>query len=193
MATYTGGATYGRATAGRGGWSIAEGVLLIIVGLIAIGAPFITTAIAGIILPIVLLIKGIALIISSARDRTFGGIVLGVLLGLAAIAAAVWLFFQPAIGILAVPYILATYFLIAGILQIIAAFAYRGRGWGWVLFSGLVNLVLAGLIFFGPFGRSLLIAGIYLGVSVLFTGIALLVQGWGHTRYEDTGYYGATP
>lgn len=167
--------TYG-APAHRSGWTITEGIVLLIVGIIALGAPVAAAAATSLILPIVLLAEGVILIISAFGDRTFGRGVWHVLLGIVGLLAAFALFAQPIIAVASLPVILGLYLLVKGFVQVaIAATAgaeVTGRGWLW--FSAAINILLAVLLFAQPFGASLLLTGLYIGISILMLGILLL-------------------
>lgn len=55
--------------------------------------------------------------------------------------------------------------------------AYRSRpaqGWVWMLFNGVISLLLAGMILFNWPGISAWIVGVYVSISLMFDGIALL-------------------
>ncbi len=70
------------------------------------------------------------------------------------------------------------------------ALAYRHHpqpGWGWMLFNGLVDVALAVLFLVGWPQTSLILVGIFVGVSLVFDGWALILIGWaarkaGHGR-----------
>lgn len=165
---------------GSNGWTIAEGVLLIVIGIVAIAAPLVTVEITAFILPLVLFVKGITEIVSAFRGRTIGREVWSLLLGAVSIIAAIVLFAIPVIALAALPVILIAYLLVDGVVRLVAAIDSRGvAGWGWVLFSGIVSIALGLLLWGVPFGQTLLLTGLYLGLSVLIAGLMLLAIGWG--------------
>lgn len=73
--------------------------------------------------------------------------------------------------------ILTVFFLIEGIASILYALDHRrelsGR-WGWMLFSGVTDLVLAGLIFLGLPGTAAWAIGLLVGINLIFGGSALI-------------------
>jgi len=84
--------------------------------------------------------------------------------------------FYPLAGAAAIGLILIIYFLLDGFAGVVLALALRPMpGWGWTLFSGIASLVLA-LIFIGgwPF-QSVWLVGLFIGISLLLDGIALLM------------------
>lgn len=51
---------------------------------------------------------------------------------------------------------------------------YPAKGWGWVLFNSLTSLALALLFIIGWPANSIMLLGIFIGVSLLFDGWALI-------------------
>ena len=79
-------------------------------------------------------------------------------------------------GVLAI--MLAVYFILDGIGEISAAFQRRpADGWGWLLFGGIVSILL-GLMIWGQFPLSGLWAiGILLGIKLFFIGLIMVTAG----------------
>ena len=83
-----------------------------------------------------------------------------------------YLLTQPLEGLEAITLFLAAYFLATGVFELLAAMQMRPTpGWGWMLFNGLVTLVL-GLIIWRQFPLS----GVW-AVGILF-GLKLMMGGW---------------
>ena len=72
------------------------------------------------------------------------------------------------------------FFIVEGVATIMYALEHRrelsGR-WGWMLFSGLIDLVLAVMILAGLPGTAAWALGILVGVNMIFGGTALLAMG----------------
>ena len=86
--------------------------------------------------------------------------------------------FHPTAGAAAIGLVLILYFLLSAFAGISVALALRPLpGWGWMLFSGLVSLVLAVVFIAGwPFGARWLV-GLFVGINLIFDGISLLMLG----------------
>ena len=71
--------------------------------------------------------------------------------------------------------VLVAFFIIEGIAVIIAAIRFREQfpGWGWTLFSGVVDLVLAYLIWRGWPSSAGWAIGLLAGINMLFFGLSL--------------------
>jgi uncharacterized membrane protein HdeD (DUF308 family) len=58
--------------------------------------------------------------------------------------------------------------------------------WAWMLFSGIVDLVLAVLIFAGLPGSAAWALGLLVGINMLFGGTAMIAMAM-HARSSDPG------
>ena len=85
---------------------------------------------------------------------------------------------QPGLALATLTMILGVYFLVDGITTITAAFHVKPeQGWTWLLFNGVVTLVLAWMII-GEWPLSGVWAiGILVGVRLLFSGMTMLTLG----------------
>jgi uncharacterized membrane protein HdeD (DUF308 family) len=86
--------------------------------------------------------------------------------------------------------VLIVFFLIEGIASIMYALEHRqqlsGR-WGWMLASGIVDLILAAMIFAGLPGTAAWALGLLVGINMLFGGSALVAMGLhARARRRDT-------
>ena len=83
-----------------------------------------------------------------------------------------WLAFFPLTGILSLTILLAVFFIVEGIFEILASFRLRpDSGWGYLLFSGIVAILVGVLIWMGLPSSATWAIG-------LLAGINLLVSGW---------------
>jgi uncharacterized membrane protein HdeD (DUF308 family) len=163
----------GEATAGTvrsiRGWAIAAGVLMVIGGILALGAPFIAALVAALWVAWGLVFGGVAELVSafsSGENRLWK-----VLLGLLYLAVGVYMLVRPGEGLVALALTLAWLFLIQGVISIFGALQLRPlAGWGWWLFDGIITLILAFLIFSGWPGDSVQILAILVGVSLIVSG-----------------------
>jgi len=169
------------------GWSIALGIIMIIAGIIAIFAPWE----AGLVITLVVgwsaIFNGAAQIVFAFR--THGGlhIALEVILGIIYIIAGIFLLMHPRSGLLALTLVLASLFLIEGLLDVVLYFNLRpARGAGWVLFDGLVTLLLAGFIGFHWPSSSAWAIGTLVGVSMIMSGVARVMMSLGIRKLTQT-------
>jgi len=75
--------------------------------------------------------------------------------------------------------LLAVYLLIDALGSfMLAQFVHPAKGWGWMVFNGVISIVLAALFLIGPPATSLWLVGLYVGINLLFDGMALVAIGW---------------
>jgi uncharacterized membrane protein HdeD (DUF308 family) len=161
------------AVAGTGrtsrGWAIAAGVLLIIVGLEALAAPYIAALFATLLVAWGLVFGGVAELISAygaSENRMWK-----VLMGLLYLVVGLYILVNPGPGLVALALVLAWLFLVQGAMSVFGAFQLRPLpGWGWWLFDGVVTLLLAFLIFSGWPGGSVRIIALLVGISLIISG-----------------------
>ncbi len=165
------------ATAAKGGSSLLTllGVLMIIVGMLAIAVPMAAAEWAVLMIGILLGVAGVLRLLSAFHATSWGGGALRLLWGALAIVCAALVITNPVAGVFTLTLILIIYFVIQGISEIILALRMKPHvGWGWVLFNGIIALVL-GLIIWGEWPLSGVWAiGTLLGINILFTGWCLI-------------------
>jgi uncharacterized membrane protein HdeD (DUF308 family) len=87
------------------------------------------------------------------------------------------LLLYPLSGAFSLTIVLTVFLTFEGIASIMLALnhsrGFSGR-WGMLLFSGVVDLILAGIIFWGLPGTALWAIGLLVGINMLFGGIALI-------------------
>jgi uncharacterized membrane protein HdeD (DUF308 family) len=155
------------------GWSIALSILLILVGFLAIIHPGISGIGMTIFLGWLMIISGFFHLIFGWRVHTAGRVIWEILVGLLYIFAGFFLIWHPARGLVTLTLILAFYLLFEGIFQIILAFQLRPHpGWGWMIFNGLVTLLLCFMIWRSWPASSVWAIGTLVGISMLFNGFS---------------------
>jgi len=176
-------AEIGRAVAGaiHEHWVLflIEGIVLVILGLAAIAVPLIATIAFTILIGWLFLISGIVGLITTFWARHAPGFWWSLLSAIIAIAAGVVLLIWPISGSISLTLVLIAFFVVEGIASIMYAIDHRsgssGR-WGWMLVSGIIDLILAGIIFFGLPGTALWALGLLVGINLLFGGSALIAM-----------------
>ena len=163
----------------RRGWSIVAGVLLIIVGLEALAAPYLAALVAAFWVAWGLVFGGVAELISaysSSENRLWKA-----LLGLLYLFAGIYILVHPGSGLLALALMLAWVFLVQGVISIFGALQLRPvPGWGWWLFDGVITLLLAFLIFSGWPQNSVRIIALLVGISLIISGANRLAWAFAH-------------
>jgi uncharacterized membrane protein HdeD (DUF308 family) len=158
---------------------VVEGVLLIVLGMIAIAIPPLATLAVTILLGWVFLISGVVGLITSIMARHAPGFWWSILSAIVGILAGLVLLAWPVSGSVSLTLVLIAFFLIEGVATIMYAIEHRralsGR-WGWLVASGILDLILAGIVFAGLPGTALWAPGLLVGINMVFGGSALIAM-----------------
>lgn len=157
------------------GMLLALGILLIVGGLLAILLPGATALAATIIAGWVLLLIGVAGIVMGVRTRRDHGRVSDIVLGVLSVIAGLVLIFDPLRGALSLTLVLSIWLLVRGVMELIGASRSTGSGRTLLIVAGLVDLLLAGLLFFAYPFPAVQMAGLFVGISLLFRGVTTTI------------------
>ncbi len=156
---------------------LIEGIVLLILGLLAFVIPPLATLGVTIVIGWLFLISGIMGLITSFGARKAPGFWWSLISAVLGIGAGLILLVMPLSGAISLTLVLIVFFLIEGIASIMYSLEHRqlflGR-WGWMFISGIVDLILAGLIFTGLPGSAVFAPGLLVGVNMIFGGSALV-------------------
>jgi uncharacterized membrane protein HdeD (DUF308 family) len=166
---------------------LIEGIVLLILGLLAIIIPPIATIAVTIFLGWLFLISGIVGLVTTFWARHAPGFWWSLLSAVLAIAAGIVLLGWPVPGAVSLTLLLIAFFIIEGVLSILYAFEHKkeltGR-WGWMLISGIIDLILAAIIWGGLPGTAAWALGLLVGINMLFGGSAMIAMAL-HARSAD--------
>jgi uncharacterized membrane protein HdeD (DUF308 family) len=158
---------------------LVEGIVLVLLGLAAIALPLIATIALTIIIGWLFLISGIVGLITTFWMRHAPGFWWSLLSAVVGIGAGIVLLAWPISGSISLTLVLIAFFVVEGIVTIMYAIDHRGQSsarWGWMLVSGVVDLILAAIIFSGLPGTALWALGLLVGINLLFGGSALIAM-----------------
>src|SRR5882724_5366558 len=152
-------------------WSIAYSVLMILAGVLAIAMPPAAGLAVNIVVAWLLLFSGAMHLVYAWHTRTAGAAVWEVLLGLVYAVIGIYLLAQPVAGLATLTLALAIYLFAEAVLEFtVWSYLRRLRGAGWLLFDGVVTLVLAVMIWRTWPSSSEWVIGMVVGISMLFSG-----------------------
>lgn len=158
--------------------SFVFGAIISMLGIIAVMTPLFTGITFSVFLGFLLLTGGILETIFAFQAPSFGKGVLVFLFGGLTIVAGFFLIAVPDRGLGALTWVLAAYFVAAGIVDIVLAFKIRPEeGWGWTLSSGIVTIALGAFIVWQWPVSGLWAVGVYVGIRLLMHGWALMALG----------------
>ena len=148
-----------------------EGAALIVLGCLAILLPFLFTVAITLLVGILLLIGGVVRGYTAFKEHSRRSLTWNLVASVVAIVAGALILFDPFGGALALTAIIIALFIVEGITKIIAAFQHKSEpGWGWILFAGVLDLVLGVVLWVALPEDYMWVIGLLVGISLLFTG-----------------------
>jgi uncharacterized membrane protein HdeD (DUF308 family) len=152
--------------------SIVWGVLLIVFGTVAIGSPFLAAVAFSVAIAWLIVLAGIVHLMLAFRAHGAGSMIWKLLVGLAYVFFGAYLILHPLLGVATLTLVVASLFLVEGILNIILFFKMRSLGGSsWVLVDGIITLLLGLMIYMQWPSSSAWAIGILVGVSMIISGV----------------------
>jgi uncharacterized membrane protein HdeD (DUF308 family) len=162
----------------RSPWLTIEGGVLIILGIAALLLPVAAGITLSLVIGLILIASGLVGAIAASTGHAHAHRGLGLASAIVALAVGFLLIFFPLAGPVGLTILLGAYLFVDGVLLIGMAMDHRKRGsarWGWLLASGIVDLVLAAILLLLSGAGSAALIGIVVGVDLILAGIALLL------------------
>ncbi len=155
-----------------------QGVVMVILGILAVAWPAVATLAVDIYIGWLFLISGTVGLVAMFSARDVPAFLWTLLTAALAMAVGVLLIWKPAEGAESLTIVLTAFFIAEGVFQIAGSFAYRDAmpgSWGWMLASGISDLILAGvLIMYWPVSAAWAL-GLLVGVNLITSGVAIVV------------------
>jgi uncharacterized membrane protein HdeD (DUF308 family) len=158
---------------------LIEGIVLLILGIAAILVPLIATLAFTILVGWLFLISGIVGLITTFWARHAPGFWWSLISAVIGILAGLALLSSPVVGALSLTLVLVAFFIIEGVASIMYAVDHRRQltgSWGWMLLSGVIDLILAAIILAGLPETAVWALGLLVGINMLFGGGALIAM-----------------
>lgn len=154
-----------------------EGILLTLLGIAAIAIPQIAGIAVAIFLGWIFLLSGAFGLYLTLKSKQMPGFWWSLLSAVLAIVAGLILLIQPVAGTLTLTIVVGAYFIAEGIATIMYALDHRrelsGR-WGWMLASGILDLVVAAIIAAGLPQSAAWAIGLLVGINLVVGGTSLI-------------------
>ncbi len=163
-------------------WAVLiEGLLLLVLGAIAITTPFLAGLAITVAIGWLLIFAGLAGLWTSWSMRRVKGVAWAIVSSLVAIVAGLAFFAWPIGGLISLTLVLGAYLTIDGTTTVILALQHRRaetKNWGWLLMNGILDLLLATAIIMLQPGITAWLVGVIVGVDLVFAGISMIAMGW---------------
>ncbi len=154
------------------------GLAVVILGVLSIAAPVVPGLAVAMLVAILMIAAGIARLAWSFRAGSFGKGVLTFLLGGVMVLCGLVMLGRPLLNLASLTLVLVAYFLVDGVTDIVASVTAKpAQGWGWLLFDGIVTMLLAIFVWRQwPMSGTWAI-GVLVGVRLLFAGFSMMALG----------------
>ncbi len=175
------------AAAFRDNWKsyCLQGVLLFILGILAVATPLFATLAIEILLGWLILFGGLIGCYRAFRDRGESSFWPPFLAGAVSIIVGVLLLVYPLQGVLTLTILVAAFLFAEGLMQIMMSISLRpAKQWVWLLVSGLLALVLAVMVIAQLPGSAGWLLGLLVGINLMFFGSSLALTAY---SFRDGG------
>jgi uncharacterized membrane protein HdeD (DUF308 family) len=160
-------------------WFLVIGILMIVFGVIVMGAPALGGAAAVVTAGIFLMAGGITQAVASFWSKDWSGFFLSLLASAFFFVVGMIFVRKPDEAARALALLIAFFLMVEGIFRIVAAVVYRFPHWIWVALSGGLNLLLGFLIWNNWPEASFWVIGLFLGIDMIFNGVAWVMLALG--------------
>lgn len=162
----------------RWGWFVGLGIVLLVLGVFALGHVFAATLASVIFIGMLMAVAGVGQLMHAWRIKQTQGFIFWSISGLFYLAAGLFAVLQPVQGATVLTLLFGAMLIAVGALRTWLWFNNRGqRGWGWLGVSGVLTLLVGVLIASGWPGNSVWILGLLLAIDLLFQGWSALFLG----------------
>ncbi len=155
-----------------------QGVVMTILGILAIIWPEISTVAVDLYVGWLFMISGAVGLIALFFAPTGGSFLWALLTTALSLLVGVLLLWHPVEGAASLTLVLVAFFLVEGLFHIALSFSYRNvfpGSWGWMLMSGVTDLVLVAIIMKGWPASASWALGVIVGANLLTSGIAMIM------------------
>lgn len=151
------------------------GIVMIIIGVLAIVFPMASTYTVQFFIGLLFLVAGALMLLGCFAIHGTAPFFAALLWSLLMVAAGAFLMFNPAGGAVVLTLLIAGLFMVHGAFELLLALSIRPHeGWGWMMASAIVGIVVGLLIAGGLPGSSRVVLGLLVGLNFLATGIAFI-------------------
>lgn len=159
-------------------WLMTLGVVLLALGIVAIIFPAATSVSMTILIGILLVAAGMGRLVSMFSSTGWGDFLVKLLAAVIYLAAGLMLLVYPLSATVTLTLILGIFFFAQGLANVLVAVFNMGtRSWGWMLFNGIVSIVLGIMIWSNLPSSASWAIGLLVGIWLIFDGWAMIMLG----------------
>lgn len=163
--------------AGSWKWILSFGIVLILVGIVAIANPFATVIATSLLFAIGLLVAGSFSLAAGITAKGASGRLAEIFFGILALVSSCLVFVSPVEGALSLVWALGALYTISGVLELVSAVLRRSaHRWG-VILLGIADILIGLWVLFLLPGTALIALAFVVGISFIIRGAFLSAIG----------------
>ncbi|MBK5971007.1 acid-resistance membrane protein [Thiorhodovibrio litoralis] len=153
------------------GWLLAFGLFSIVLGTLGLSLTFLLTEASVLFFATLLIVGGVFQLLQAIKCRGWRSILFHVLIALLYVAGGLMIVLYPQVTAVSLTLMLGAVLIAVGIMRLLMSFQLRpSSGWYWPLISGVISLLLGGLIIAQWPTSGLWVIGLFVAVELIFNG-----------------------
>ena len=152
------------------GWFLAFGIVLLLLGIVAVIRSVTTTVASMVFFGWLLVFACIAEFVTAFMVGKWAGFFLHMLIAILFGMAGILMVRRPVISAEALTFLMAVFFLVGGLYQLIASLWTHLSGWGWQAANGAIASIMGILILVQWPVTGLFVIGLFIGIDLIFYG-----------------------
>jgi len=154
------------------GLFLAFGIVLMLLGVVAIGRSVKATVVSMVFFGWLLVIASVIQFVEAFMVGHWAGFFLHLLIAILFGVVGLLMVVRPLISAEALTFLMSVFFLLGGLYQLFAALWTHLPGWGWHALNGIISAVMGVLILAQWPISGLWVIGLFVGIDLLFYGWA---------------------
>jgi uncharacterized membrane protein HdeD (DUF308 family) len=171
----------------KSGWLLGLGIVLIVLGMIAIGSSVSMTLVSMVFVGSLMLVGGILQTLHAIVMRTWSGFFLDLLSGVLYTVVGALIIGHPGSTAIALTLMIAICLILSGVFRIVTAITVNYQNRLWIGLNGAVNLLLAYAILSDWPLSGLWVIGLFIGIDMLFNGWSLVMLSFVAKKLNSSG------
>ena len=159
----------------RWAWYLALGVLLVLLGTVALGSAVKATIITTIVVGWLMIFGGVAEAVHAFTCKRWGGFFIDLFSGILYAVVGMMLVANPVKLALGLTLLIAVFLIFGGVFRIVVALTGGFQHWMWLLLSGVINVALGLMIWNELPDAGLWVIGLFVGIDMIFNGWSLIM------------------
>jgi len=161
------------------GWFLAFGIALVAIGVAAVARAFTATIASMLFFGWLLVIAAVIEIVQAVIVGHWAGFFHHLLAAILFGVTGLLLVTRPLISAEALTFVMAIFFLIGGLFELIGSLIVALPGWGWQAVDGIITIALGALVLAQWPASGLWVIGLFIGIDLIFYGFAWIALALG--------------